>query len=111
MKQAVHLHRERLTPSYLAFALLSIVTWSLLNVMIAFGIVATAFILMGNAHWQSVFVELANLAQHYLAAPDGARADFRQLVTLIVGATAAFVAIVRIKPLVDTLAAGLETRS
>lgn len=64
------------------FWFVSVVLWCLVNVAVTVGLFAVLFVMFANADFEGFFVEVGNLANHYLAAPPAARLDFEQLVAL-----------------------------
>jgi len=64
------------------FWVVSVVLWCLVNVAVTVGLFAVLFVMFANANFEGFFVEVGNLANHYLAAPPAARLDFEQLVAL-----------------------------
>ena len=92
-------------PGLAVFWVLSIAAWLGVNVLCALGMLAGLFVLLANANWERFFQESGNLAAHYLAAPQAARADFQQLVRGMLGAAVLAISAARL----ITLRAGLRS--
>lgn len=60
--------------------LVSVAVWLLVNVAVTAGVLAVLFIMFANASFEGFFLEVRNLADHYLGAPMAVRLDFEQLV-------------------------------
>lgn len=65
------------------FWLLCIALWIMVNLAVSVGLFTVLFVMFANADFERFFVEIGNLASHYLAAPAAARLDFEQLVGVV----------------------------
>lgn len=70
--------------------LLGFACWLAVNMLAAAGLLLGLFILMANANIDAVFIELANLANHYVAADAVRRAEFARVLAMLFAGTVLF---------------------
>ena len=77
-KMAVQEHAAfRAAFASLLYFTVAVVVWCLVNLSIALGIFVILFVMLANASFLGFFIEIDNLADHYLAAGRAARVAFQ----------------------------------
>lgn len=89
-----------------AYWLITISSWCVLNGLGALGLLVLFFILFANASFEGFFREGGNLSAHYLVAAPAARALFQHLIGWLFAGAFALLAAMRVRCLIADLRGG-----